>query len=408
MEHRTFHKSKKLEGIFYDIRGPVVSEAQRLEQEGYNIIRLNTGNPPRFGVDAPDEIIRDVAYNLRQAQGYTHEKGVFSARKAIMQYYQLKGIMDIDIDDIYIGNGVSELILLSLQALLDNGDEVLVPAPDYPLWTGAVTLSGGKAVHYLCDEEANWYPDIADIKKKITPKTKGIVVINPNNPTGSVYPAEILEQIIKLAVEHKLIIFSDEIYEKIVYEEAKAHCIAAMTDETLVLTYNGLSKSHRIPGFRVGWLMISGKKEWASDYIEGLNLVASMRLCSNVPAQYAIQTALGGYQSIDDLVKPGGRLREQRDYAYALLNDIPGISCVKPMGALYLFPKVDTKRFNIKDDMKLVYDILRTKHILLVQGTGFNWPKPDHFRFVFLPDVKELEEVAKRLKDFFAEYKQEE
>ncbi|URA11276.1 pyridoxal phosphate-dependent aminotransferase [Thermospira aquatica] len=408
MQHRVFQKSKKLEGIFYDIRGPVVAEAQRLEQEGYNIIRLNTGNPPRFGVDAPDEIIHDVAYNLREAQGYTHEKGVFSARKAVMQYYQLKGIQDISIDDIYIGNGVSELILLSLQALLDSGDEVLVPIPDYPLWTGAVTLSGGKAIHYICDEEANWYPDLADIRKKITPRTKGIVVINPNNPTGSVYPREILEEIIKIAVEHKLIIFSDEIYEKIVYEDAKAYCIASMTDETLVLTYNGLSKSHRIPGFRVGWLLLSGKKEWATDYIEGLNLVASMRLCSNVPAQYAIQTALGGYQSIDDLVRPGGRLREQRDYSYQLLNDIPGITCVKPMGALYLFPKVDVKRFNIKDDMKLVYDILRTKHILLVQGTGFNWPKPDHFRFVFLPDIKELEEVAGRLKDFFETYKQEE
>ncbi len=403
---RIIKKSKKLENVCYDIRGPVLDESKRLEEEGYNIIKLNIGNPAPFGLNAPDEIIVDLIMNLKNAQGYSDSKGIFSARKAIMHYCQEKNIDGVGIDDIYIGNGVSELIMMSMQGLLDNGDEILIPAPDYPLWTAAVNLAGGKAVHYICDEQSDWYPDLEDMAKKITPNTKGIVVINPNNPTGAVYPVEILEGIIDLAREHDLIIFADEIYDKILYDGVTHTSIASLADDVLFITMNGLSKSHRIAGFRAGWMVISGDKSGAKDYIEGLNMLASMRLCSNVPAQYTIQTALGGYQSIKDYVKPGGRLREQRDYAWERLNSIPGISCVKPKGAFYLFPKIDVKRYNIVDDEKFVLDFLLQEKVLLVQGTGFNWPEPDHFRIVFLPNLTDLKEALDRLENFLSDYVQ--
>lgn len=405
---REFNKSNKLDNVFYDIRGPVLSEANRLEEEGYTIIKLNTGNPPIFGVNAPDEIIRDVIMNIRTAEAYCDSKGLFAARKAIMQYCQLKGIQDVEVKDIYVGNGVSEMIVMAMQGLLNNGDEILIPAPDYPLWTGAANLAGGKAVHYFCDEESNWYPDINDIKKKITPRTKGIVVINPNNPTGAVYPKEILQQIIDIAVKHSLIVFSDEIYDKILYDGAQHYSMASLpgANETLFVTMNGLSKSHRIPGFRAGWMVVSGHKAMAKDYIEGLDMLANMRLCANVPAQLTIQTALGGHQSLTELISPGGRLLEQRNASYKMFNEIPGLSCVKPMGAMYLFPKIDVKKYNITDDEKFVLDFLREKKVLLVRGMGFNWPAPDHFRVVFLPDVKDLQLVSDRLRDFLKDYKQ--
>jgi len=401
-----FKKSDKLEHVCYDIRGPVMEEAKRLEEAGFKIIKLNIGNPAPFGFDAPDEIIHDVMINLRNAQGYTDSNGLFAARKAIMQYYQIKKIPDIKIDDIYIGNGVSELIVMAMQGLLNNGDEILIPAPDYPLWTAAVNLSGGTAVHYRCDESSDWVPDIEDIRRKVTPKTKGIVVINPNNPTGAVYPREILQQIIDIACEHNLIIFSDEIYDKVLYDDAQHFPIASMTSDVLVITLNGLSKSHRIAGFRAGWMVISGKKGVARDYIEGLNILSSMRLCSNVPAQFAIQTSLGGYQSLTELLLPGGRLKRQRDCCYELINQIPGLSCTKPMGAFYVFPKVDVKKFNIKDDLRFILDLLRQKKVLLVQGTGFNWFEPDHFRLVFLPPVDELTDAINKLGDFLSTYRQ--
>lgn len=403
---KEYKKSSKLDNVFYDIRGPVLQEAVRLQEEGYSIIRLNTGNPPAFDINAPDEIIRDVIMNIRSAEAYCDSKGLFPARKAIMQYCQLKNIEGVDVNDIYIGNGVSELIVMTMQGLLNNGDEVLIPMPDYPLWTGAANLAGGKAVHYHCDEQQDWYPDVDDIKKKITHKTKGIVVINPNNPTGSVYPKEVLQKIVDLAVEHQLIVFSDEIYDKILYEDAVHYSMAALSKETFFVTFNGLSKSHRVPGFRAGWMVLSGRKEIAKDYIEGLDMLSNMRLCSNVPAQLTIQTALGGHQSLTDLIKPGGRLREQRDYSYKLLNDIPGLSCTKPMGALYLFPKVDVKKFNITDDEQFALDFLREKKVHIVRGMGFNWPEPDHFRFIFLPPVEELKLVAERLADFLKDYRQ--
>ncbi|MFW6365766.1 MAG: pyridoxal phosphate-dependent aminotransferase, partial [Spirochaetota bacterium] len=384
---RTFIKSKKLEKVCYDIRGPVLKEAKRLEEEGFSVLKLNTGNPAPFGLNTPDEIVHDIILNLSDAEGYCDSKGVFSARKAVMQYYQQRGINNLDIEDIFIGNGVSELITMTMQGLLDNGDEVLIPSPDYPLWTAAVSLSGGTPVHYVCDEESDWYPDMADIKSKVNAKTKGIVVINPNNPTGSVYPRALLEEIVRVAEEHNLIIFSDEIYEKIVYDGNEHTCMATLTDEVFVITMNGLSKSYRCAGFRAGWMMLTGKKAAAKDYIEGLEILANMRLCSNVPAQYGIQTALGGYQSIDDLVKPEGRLCRQRDLGYDLLTDIPGITCVKPKGALYFFPKIDKKKFNITSDVCFVLDLLREQKIMLVQGTGFNWPDVDHFRIVLLPNV---------------------
>jgi len=399
-------KSLKLENVCYDIRGPVLDEATRLEEEGYNIYKLNIGNTAPFGFNAPDEIIHDVMYNLKNAQGYCESKGIFPARKAVMQYYQKKGIMDVEIDDIYIGNGVSELITMAMQGLLNDGDEVLIPMPDYPLWTASVNLAGGLPVHYVCDEQSKWYPDLDDIRSKVNDKTKAIVIINPNNPTGANYPEEILEGIIEIAKENDLIIYSDEIYEKITYNGAEHTSIATLTEDVLVVTFSGLSKSHRVPGFRAGWMMISGQKYHAESYVEGLNMLSSMRLCSNVPSQYAIQTSLGGYQSIDDLVLPGGRLKDQRDLAYKLLTDIPGISCVKPEAGLYLFPKIDTEKFNITNDERFILDFLTQEKVLLVQGSGFNWPKPDHFRLVFLPSEEDLKIAIGRLEKFLSTYQQ--
>ncbi|ORC35421.1 aminotransferase [Marispirochaeta aestuarii] len=403
---REIRKSRKLDDVCYDIRGPVLSEAQRLEEEGFHVMKLNTGNPYAFGFNAPDELLHDIVLNLHDAQGYIDSKGLFPARKAVMQYCQQIGIEGVGIEDIYIGNGVSELIVMAMQGLLDNGDEVLIPSPDYPLWTAAATLSGGKAVHYRCDEESSWYPDIEDMASKITDRTRGIVVINPNNPTGSVYPREILEKIVELARQHDLIVFSDEIYDKILYDDTSHTPTASLADDILMVTFNGLSKVYRAAGFRAGWMIISGRRTHAEDYLEGLSMLSNMRLCANVPAQYAIQAALGGYQSIKDLLLPGGRLREQRDIAYRMLTDIPGITCVKPQGALYLFPKIDTGRFGIVDDMKFILDFLKEKKVLMVQGTGFNWPEPDHFRIVFLPRVDELEHVLGALKDFLETYRQ--
>ncbi len=400
-------KSSKLDNVLYDIRGPVMDEAKRMEDEGYHILKLNIGNPAPFGLNAPDEIIQDVISNVRNAQGYTDSKGIFPARKAIMQYCQQKNIENVSVNDIFIGNGASELIIMSMQALLDHGDEILVPAPDYPLWTASVNLAGGTAVHYLCDEESDWYPDIEDMKKKITPQTKGIVIINPNNPTGANYPESVLQDIVKLAVEHHLILFSDEIYDRILYDDEKHVSTASLTDEVLCVTINGLSKSHRIAGFRAGWMVLSGDKSSASDYIEGINMLASMRLCSNALAQFTIQTALGGYQSIQEFIVPGGRLREQRDIAYQMLNAIPGLSCVKPKGAFYAFPKVDAERFHITDDMQFIKDLLLEKKVLLVQGTGFNWPAPDHFRVVFLPAKEDLKMAIRRIGSFLEDYQQE-
>ena len=402
----TVKKSHKLDDVCYDIRGPVLREARRLEEEGYRIMKLNIGNPSPFGFDAPDEIVQDMIHNVPESQGYSDSRGLYSGRKAVMQYCQQKNLPNVEIDDIYLGNGVSELIVMAMQALLNNGDEMLIPAPDYPLWTASVSLSGGKPVHYLCDEQSDWYPDLEDIEKKITDRTRGIVIINPNNPTGSLYPQDILEAIIELARQHKLIIFSDEIYDKVVYDGAEHISTASLADDVLFLTFNGLSKAYRVAGFRSGWMVISGAKLRANDYVEGIELLASMRLCSNVPGQHAIQTALGGYQSINDLVAPGGRLCRQRDLAYALLTDIPGISCVKPKGALYLFPRMDPKVYKIKNDQKLVLDLLTQEKILIVQGTAFNWPHRDHFRIVFLPREDDLEYAIARLRHFFTEYEQ--
>ena len=402
----TVKKSHKLDDVCYDIRGPVLREARRLEEEGYRIMKLNIGNPSPFGFDAPDEIVQDMIHNVPESQGYSDSRGLYSGRKAVMQYCKQKNLPNVEIDDIYLGNGVSELIVMAMQALLNNGDEMLIPAPDYPLWTASVSLSGGKPVHYICDEQSDWYPDLEDIEKKITDRTRGIVIINPNNPTGSLYPQDILEAIIELARQHKLIIFSDEIYDKVVYDGAEHISTASLADDVLFLTFNGLSKAYRVAGFRSGWMVISGAKLRANDYVEGIELLASMRLCSNVPGQHAIQTALGGYQSINDLVAPGGRLCRQRDLAYALLTDIPGISCVKPKGALYLFPRMDPKVYKIKNDQKLVLDLLIQEKILIVQGTAFNWPHRDHFRIVFLPREDDLEYAIARLRHFFAEYEQ--
>ena len=402
----TVKKSHKLDDVCYDIRGPVLREARRLEEEGYKIIKLNIGNPSPFGFDAPDEIVQDMIHNVPESQGYSDSRGLYSGRKAVMQYCQQKNLPNVEIDDIYLGNGVSELIVMAMQALLNNGDEMLIPAPDYPLWTASVSLSGGKPVHYLCDEQSDWYPDLEDMENKITDRTRGIVIINPNNPTGSLYPQDILEAIIELARQHKLIIFSDEIYDKIIYNGAEHISTASLADDVLFVTFNGLSKSYRVAGFRSGWMVISGAKLRADDYIEGIELLASMRLCSNVPGQHAIQTALGGYQSINDLVAPGGRMCRQRDLAYDLLTDIPGISCVKPQGAMYLFPRIDPKVYNITDDERMVLDLLIQEKILVVQGSAFNWPKADHFRIVFLPREDELEYAISRIRHFLAEYEQ--
>ncbi len=397
-------KSRKLDDVCYDIRGPVLKKAHQLEEEGHKILKLNLGNPAPFGFDAPDEIIQDVISNIRDAQGYTDSRGMFAARKAIMHESQQLQIPDVQIDDIYLGNGVSELIVMSMQALLDQGDEILIPAPDYPLWTAAVNLSGGKPVHYLCAEQADWFPDINDIKRKITPNTRGIVVINPNNPTGSVYSQDLLEDIVELARQHKLIIFADEIYSKILYDDATFIPMARLAQDVLCLSFNGLSKSYRLAGFRAGWMIISGQKRGAESYIEGLDMLASMRLCANAPAMLGIQTALGGYQSINELILPGGRLKEQRDLAWEMVNNIPGLSCVKPKGALYLFPKVDIKQFNIHNDEQWVLDFLSEHKVLLVQGSAFNWPAADHFRIVFLPRKDELEMAISNLKNFFSGY----
>lgn len=403
---RTFMKSRKLDNVCYDIRGPVLDEAGRMEAEGQKIVKLNIGNPAPFGFEAPPAIIEDMIANLRRAHGYSDSHGILEARQAILKYHQSKGITGIRVSDIYTGNGVSELIMVAMQALLNNGDEILIPSPDYPLWTAAVNLAGGTAVHYTCDEQSDWNPDIQDIRSKITDKTKGIVIINPNNPTGAVYSKEVLQAIVDLAVEHKLIVFADEIYDKILYDGAQHYSVASLSNETLFITMNGLSKSHRVAGFRVGWMVISGNKAIAKDYLEGLNMLSSMRLCSNVPAQYTVKVALDGHQSIEDLICPGGRLYEQRDYAWRRLNEIPGLSCVKPKGALYLFPKVDAGRFNITDDQQFILDLLIEEHVLLVQGTGFNWPEPNHFRVVFLPKVEDLELAFGRIEHFLEFYNQ--
>jgi len=397
-------KSAKLKNVCYDIRGPVLKAANAMEEQGHRIIKLNIGNPAPFGFEAPQEILADVIANLPNAVGYCDSKGLFAARKAVVQYYQQKNLF-VDVGDIYIGNGVSELIVMAMQALLNNDDEMLIPAPDYPLWTAAVTLAGGTPVHYLCDENDGWYPDLADIEAKITPKTRGIVVINPNNPTGAVYPKHILEGIVALARRHSLIIFADEIYDKILYDQAVHTSIATLCDDLLCITFNGLSKSYRVAGFRSGWLMVSGNKKIAKDYIEGLDMLASMRLCANVQAQYAIQTALGGYQSINDLIRPNGRLYEQREVAWKMLNDIPGVSCTKPEGALYLFPRLDPVMYPIADDQAFILELLQAERVLLVQGTGFNWPHTDHFRVVFLPHIDELKEAINRLARFLAQYR---
>jgi alanine-synthesizing transaminase len=402
---RTIRKSGKLDDVCYDIRGPVMARARQMEDEGHRILKLNIGNPAPFGFTAPDEIVQDVILNLPNASGYSDSKGLFSARKAIMHYTQSKGIVGVQIEDIIIGNGVSELIVMVLQGLLNNGDEVLVPAPDYPLWTAAVTLGGGMARHYLCDEQSGWMPDLADMRAKITPQTRAVVVINPNNPTGALYSEEILRGILDIAREHQLIVFADEIYDKVLYDGCQHVSLAALADDVLCITMNGLSKNYRACGYRSGWLVISGDKRGAQDYIEGLNMLASMRLCANVPGQYAIQTALGGYQSINDLVAPGGRLTRQRDLAWALLSVIPGVSCVKPQAALYLFPRLDPAVYPIANDQQFILELLEEERVLLVQGSGFNWPQPDHFRVVILPHEDELREAIGRISRFLERYR---
>jgi alanine-synthesizing transaminase len=397
-------KSDKLDQVCYDIRGPVLDEARRLEEEGHRITKLNIGNPAAFGLEAPDEIIQDVIHNLADCQGYSDSRGVYYARKAVMQNCQQKNIANVEIDDIFLGNGVSELIVMAMQALLNNSDEVLIPAPDYPLWTAAVSLSGGNPVHYICDEANDWQPDIADIESRINDRTRGIVVINPNNPTGACYSRETLLQIVELARKHKLIVFADEIYDRIIYDDTVHVPMASLADDVLFISFNGLSKTYRVAGFRSGWMVVSGAKHTAVDYIEGMVLLASMRLCSNVPGQHAIQTALGGYQSIVELITPGGRLYEQRQYAWEMLNQLPGVSCVKPKGALYLFPRLDPDVYPIVDDEKFVLDLLTQEKILLVQGSAFNWPKPDHFRMVFLPRKDEMEQVIEHMHHFLTHY----
>nr|PZN00671.1 MAG: aminotransferase [Pseudomonadota bacterium] len=398
-------KSAKLANVCYDIRGPVLTRARQMEEEGHKIMKLNIGNLAPFGFDAPEEMVQDVIKNLPNASGYSDSKGLFSARKAIMQYCQEKGIPGVTLDDIIIGNGVSELIVMAMQGLLDNGDEVLIPAPDYPLWTAAVSLAGGTPRHYICDEGAGWLPDLADIRAKITPRTRAIVIINPNNPTGALYPVDLLQEIIEIARQHQLIVYADEMYDKTVYDGLTHTSIASLADDVLFVTFNGLSKNYRACGYRTGWMVISGAKHHASDYIEGLNILASMRLCANVPGQYAVQTALGGYQSIKDLVAPGGRLARQRDLAYQLLTDIPGVTCVKPQAALYLFPRLDPKVYPIVNDQEFILELLEQEKVLVVQGTGFNWPHPDHMRIVFLPNADDLTEAIGRLARFLDSYR---
>ena len=401
---RTFTKSHKLDNVLYDVRGPVADEAVRMEAAGTHILKLNIGNPAPFGFRTPDEVVYDMSQQLPDTEGYSPSKGLFSARKAIMQYAQLKNIPNVSIDDIYTGNGVSELINLSLSALLDNGDEVLVPSPDYPLWTACVNLAGGTAVHYICDEDSEWYPDIDDMRSKITDKTKAIVIINPNNPTGALYPKEVLQQIVDLAREHQLMIFSDEIYDRLVMDGLEHISIASLAPDLFCVTFSGLSKSHMIAGWRVGWMVLSGNKRLAKDYIEGLNMLANMRMCSNVPAQSVVQTALGGHQSVKDYLVPGGRIYDQRELVYNMLNDIPGITAVKPKAAFYIFPKIDVKKFNIHSDEQFALDLLHDKHILISHGGAFNWQEPDHFRVVYLPRISMLKETIGEIGDFFSTY----
>ncbi|MFE2915198.1 pyridoxal phosphate-dependent aminotransferase [Kitasatospora indigofera] len=399
-------QSSKLANVCYDIRGPVLDEAMRLEDQGHRILKLNTGNPALFGFDAPPEILQDILRNLSTAHGYGDSKGLLSARRAVVMHYEERGLHGLTVEDVFLGNGVSELIQLAMTALLDDGDEVLVPAPDYPLWTASVSLAGGTAVHYRCDEQAEWYPDLADIESKVTDRTRAIVVINPNNPTGAVYPREILEGIVEIARRHQLVVYADEIYDKILYDDAEHIPLATLAPDLFCVTFNGLSKAYRVAGFRSGWMVLSGDRQRAASYVEGLTVLASMRLCANMPAQHAVAAALGGRQSIKDLILPGGRLLESRDAAYKLLNEIPGVSCVKPKGALYAFPRLDPNVYKIKDDAQMVLDLLRSQRILLVQGTGFNWPEPDHFRLVTLPRAEEITDAVTRIGDFLSGYTQ--
>ncbi|WP_328316852.1 pyridoxal phosphate-dependent aminotransferase [Streptomyces sp. NBC_00388] len=401
-----FRQSNKLSDVCYEIRGPVIDQANALEEAGHSVLRLNTGNPALFGFEAPEEIVQDMIRMLPQAHGYTDSRGILSARRAVAQRYQALGLPDVTVDDVFLGNGVSELISMAVQALLEDGDEILIPAPDFPLWTAVTTLAGGRAVHYLCDESAEWYPDLDDMASKITDRTKAVVIINPNNPTGAVYPREIVEGILALARRHGLMVFADEIYDQIVYDDAVHHTAAALAPDLVVLTFSGLSKSYRVAGFRSGWLVVTGPKQHAKSYLEGLMMLASMRLCANAPAQYAIQAALGGRQSIRELTAPGGRLREQRDRAWEKLNEIPGVSCVKPKGALYAFPRLDPKVHRIHDDEKFVLDLLLREKIQVVQGTGFNWPTPDHFRILTLPYADDLDAAISRIGRFLAGYRQ--
>ncbi len=402
---RPILKSLKLNNVCYDIRGPVLQRAKQMEEEGHKIIKLNIGNLAAFGFDAPEEIQQDMIRNLPNSAGYSDSKGIFTARKAIMHYSQEKRVKGVTLEDIYVGNGVSELIVMAMNALLNTGDEVLVPAPDYPLWTAAVSLSGGTPVHYICDEGAGWLPDLDDIRRKINPNTRAIVLINPNNPTGALYPDELLREIVEIARQHQLIIYADEVYDKVLYDGETHTSIAALSDDVLTITFNGLSKNYRSCGYRAGWMIVSGDKRRAKDYIEGLDMLASMRLCANVPGQWAIQTALGGYQSIDDLVAPGGRMRRQRDLAHELITAIPGVSCVKPKATLYMFPKLDPKMYPIADDQQFISELLQEEKVLLVQGTGFNWVEPDHFRIVFLPNADDLTEAVSRIARFLDGYR---
>jgi alanine-synthesizing transaminase len=402
---KAVQKSAKLANVCYDIRGPVLARAKLMEEEGHRIIKLNIGNLAPFGFDTPDEVRHDVIVNLPSASGYSDSKGLFAARKAIMQYTQEKGIAGVQLDDIFVGNGVSELIVMSMQGLLDDGDEVLVPAPDYPLWTAAVSLAGGRARHYVCDEGSGWVPDLIDIRAKVTERTRAIVLINPNNPTGALYPVELLKSIVEIARAHQLIVFADEIYDKTLYDGNAHTSVASLADDVLFVTFNGLSKNYRACGYRSGWMVVSGEKRHAQDYLEGLGILASMRLCANVPGQYAIQTALGGYQSIRDLVAPGGRLCKQRDLAYELVTSIPGVSCVKPKAALYLFPRLDPKMYPVADDQEFVLEMLEEEKVLVVQGSGFNWPHPDHMRLVFLPNADDLTEAVGRIARFLDGYR---
>ena len=403
---RTFGKSTKLDNVLYDVRGPVVDEANRMEEQGMNILKLNIGNPAPFGFRAPEEVIQDMRDNIVNSQGYSDSRGIFAARKAIMQYAQIKHIPNVEMKDIFTGNGASELIQLSLNALLNPGDEVLIPSPDYPLWTACTNLAGGKAVHYICDEQSDWYPDLADMESKVTDKTKAIVIINPNNPTGALYPRELLERIVDIARRHELILFSDEIYDRLVMDGEQHISTASLAPDLFCVTFSGLSKSHMVCGFRVGWMILSGNKSLARDYIAGINMLSNMRLCSNVPGQSIVQTALGGYQSVNEYIVPGGRIFEQRECVYKLLNEIPGITAVKPKAVFYIFPKIDVKKFNITSDTQFALDFLREKRVLLIPGSGFNWKQPDHFRVVYLPRNEVLTDAIHKLGDFLEHYRQ--